>query len=201
MKNYLPALVLLFMFSCNSSSSNNNGSTDSVQVAKDSNQAKMDTSKTTGDTSKIAASVSDADAKFAVEAANAGMMEVELGKVAGQNSSSTDVKDFGAMMIRDHTKAGDELKTIAMAKHISLPMSASKDDQDKMDNLKKKMGHDFDKSYIDMMVSGHKKVADMFDEEVKKGSDTDLRNFATKTLDAIHAHLEAAKKIQAMVKK
>ena len=201
MKHYLSAIALLSALSCNNSNSNTNGSTDSVQAAKDSNQAKMDSFKTTADTSKIAASVSDADAKFAVEAANAGMMEVELGKVAEQNSSSTDVKDFGAMMVRDHTKAGDQLKTIAMTKHITLPMGVSKDDQSKMGELKKKKGHDFDKAYMGMMVSGHKKVAAMFEDEIKKGSDTDIRDFATHTLDAIYTHLNSAKNIEAMVKK
>src|ERR1700722_1110516 len=102
-KNYLPAAILLFMFSCNNGTGSS-ASTDSVQAAKDSNRAKMDSSKTVSDTSKLAASVNDADAKFAVDAANAGMTEVELGKVAAQNSSSTDVKDFGDMMVRDHTK-------------------------------------------------------------------------------------------------
>ena len=44
---------------------------------------------------------------FAVEAANGGMMEVELGKVAQENASSPRVKAFGAMMVKDHTEAGN----------------------------------------------------------------------------------------------
>jgi putative membrane protein len=200
-KNYLSAALSLFILGCNNSSSNNSGSTDSVQVIKDSNQAKMDTSKTTTDTSRIAASVSDADAKFAVEATYAGMMEVELGKVAGQNAENKEVKDFGAMMVKDHTESGDKLKSIVITKHISLPLDVSRDDQEKINALKKKTGTDFDKAYIEMMISGHKKVASMFEDEIKKGSDTDIRDFATHTLDVIHMHLNAAKKIEAEIKR
>ncbi|MBA4166928.1 MAG: DUF4142 domain-containing protein, partial [Chitinophagaceae bacterium] len=47
--------------------------------------------------------VSEADSKFAVEAASGGMMEVQLGELAQQKASSQRVKDFGAMMVRDHT--------------------------------------------------------------------------------------------------
>lgn len=114
------------------------------------------------------ASVSNADAKFAVDAANAGMTESRAGQSSCQNAESKEVKNFGAMMIKDHTEAGDKLKSIAMTKYISLPMGVSKDDEDKMNALKKKMGHDFDKAYIEMVVSVHKKVASMFEDEIKK---------------------------------
>jgi putative membrane protein len=198
-KNYLPAAVLVFMYSCSGSSSNETA--DSVQAAKDSNKANMDTSKITGGTSRLAASVNEADAQFAVEAANIGKVEVELGSIAGQNAEGKEVKDFGAMMVKDHTESGDKLKSIAATKHIILSTGLSKDREDKLSELRKKTRHDFDKAYMEMMVSGHKKAASLFEDEIKKGSDADLRDFATHTLDVINMHLSAAKKIEATVKK
>ncbi|HXB42977.1 MAG TPA: DUF4142 domain-containing protein [Puia sp.] len=198
-KNYLYAAVLFFTFSC--SSNNSNEAADSVQAAKDSNKANMDTAKQTGDTSRLAASVNEADAKFAVEAANIGKVEVELGRIAGQNGEGKEVKDFGAMMVKDHTESGDKLKSIAATKHIILSTGLSKDQQDKWSELRKKTGRDFDKAYMEMMVSGHKKAASLFEDEIKKGSDADIRDFATHTLDAINMHLRAAEKIEATVKK
>ena len=195
-KYYLPVAGILFLFSCGSNSSQ----TDTAQAANDSNQAKMDSSKKNNDTTAMSASISDHDTKFAVDAANIGMMEIALGKVAQQNAKSKDVKDFGAMMVKDHTSAGDELKKIADAKHITLPTELSADDQKKIDDMKATTGKSFDKSYIDMMVKGHKNAADEFQEEIKQGSDADLRAFATKTLDVIHAHLNAAQKCQSMEK-
>lgn len=195
-KYCLPIAGLFFLLNCG----NNSSQTDTAQAANDSNQAKMDSSKKNNDTTAMSASISDHDTKFAVDAANIGMMEIALGKVAQQNAKSKDVKDFGAMMVKDHTSAGDDLKKIADAKHITLPTELSADDQKKIDDMKAKTGKSFDKNYIDMMVKGHKNAADEFQEEIKQGSDADLRAFATKTLHVIHAHLDSAQKCQSMEK-
>jgi len=56
-----------------------------------------------------------ADTAFVMEAAKGGMMEVAKGKAATQHASRDDVKQFAQRMVDDHTKAGDELKSIASA--------------------------------------------------------------------------------------
>jgi putative membrane protein len=179
---------------------NNDQSGNTAQSANDSNQAKIDSSRSNQDTSTISASVTEQDSKFATDAATIGMMEIALGKVAEQNAMRQDVKDFGAMMVKDHTSAADELNKIAEKKHIVLPTSLSAFDQKKVDDMKAKTGNNFDKDYISMMVSGHKKAADEFNNEIKQGSDGDLRAFATKTLDVIKKHLQAAEKCKDMEK-
>ena len=45
-----------------------------------------------------------------------GMEEVELGRVAVKNGQSDKVKEFGQRMIDDHSKAGDDLKSVAAKK-------------------------------------------------------------------------------------
>ena len=62
---------------------------------------------------------------FAVKAGSGGMMEVELGKLAQQNAQSQRVKNFGSMMIRDHSKANKELMTIAANKSIAKKRHAA----------------------------------------------------------------------------
>jgi putative membrane protein len=189
---YLLGIAVIFMaISCGSNQTEENAqNADSSQSKTDSNSSAKDTINT----------ISDQDAAFAKVAANIGMMEIALGKVAEQNSSRKDVKDFGAMMIKDHTTAADELQRIAEARRITLPVALSSEDQSKVDAMKAKTGKNFDKSYLDMMVDGHKKAAEEFQNEINKGSNADLRGFATKTLDVIHAHLDAAQKCQQMGK-
>ena len=75
-------------------------------------------SSSTQDSSKAASSagssqLSAADQKFVKKAAQGGMAEVELGKLATQKASSDDVKKIGQRMVDDHTKANDQLKQIA----------------------------------------------------------------------------------------
>lgn len=71
------------------------------------------------------------DAEFAVKAADGGMMEVRLGELSKTNASSAQVKKFGDMMVSDHSKANDELKSLAAQKNITLPTALSGDKQKK----------------------------------------------------------------------
>src|SRR6201982_493986 len=66
-------------------------------------------------------SLSVKDKTFMKKAAKGGMMEVAMGKLAEQNGQSEDVKSFGKRMVTDHSKANDELKSIASKKGVQLP--------------------------------------------------------------------------------
>jgi putative membrane protein len=197
LSNYcLAGALVLLCFSCNNSSTS-----DSTQAAKDSNATKMDSSATdsTGKAA-IPATVSKADQDFAVNTANAGMTEIQAGQLAEQQGVAKDVKAYGAMMVKDHTDAADKLKAIAAQKNITLPASVSTDMQKNLDDLKGKSGKDFDKAYIDMMISDHKKVISAFEDESKNGSDADIRAFADSTLHTLHHHLDEAEKCKKMEK-
>src|SRR3982074_2096216 len=64
------------------------------------------------------------DADFFKRAAQAGIAEVEAGKLAQEKGSSQEVKDFGAMMVKDHTAANDKLKSIASSENVDLPSNS-----------------------------------------------------------------------------
>jgi len=194
--NYcLAGAFALFLFSCG-----NGGSSDSTQAAKDSNAAKMDSAH--GDSTKAAipSTVSKSDQDFAVNAANAGMTEIQAGQLAQTQGTAREVKAYGAMMVKDHTEAADKLKAVAAQKNITLPATVSSDMQKNLDDLKAKSGKDFDKAYMDMMVSDHKKVISAFEDEAKNGSDADIRAFADSTLHTLRHHLDVAEKDKKMVK-
>jgi putative membrane protein len=148
------------------------------------------------DTVANAMAVNDDVATFAVKATNGGMMEVELGKIAEQKAGNSQIKNFGEMMVKDHTKANDELKQLALEKNITLPAAISDDNQKHIDNLNKETGKDFDKDYIDMMVNDHKDNIDLFEDAAKNSKDSAFKNFAVKTLPTLYKHLGAAKAIQ-----
>lgn len=186
----------LLCFSCG-----NSGSTDSTAAAKDSNAVKMDSAKTDSTRSAMPASVSKVDADFAVKTADAGMTEIQAGNLAQQMGMAKDVKDYGAMMVKDHTEAADKLKALAASKNITLPTTLSPDAQKTVDDLQKKQGKDFDKAYIDQMISDHKKVISAFEDESKNGSDADIRAFADNTLHTLRHHLDEAEKCHKMMKK
>jgi len=136
------------------------------------------------------------DMKFATKAAQGGMAEVELGKLATQQASSDAVKQFGQRMVDDHSKANDELKQVASSKGIMLPSGLDKKDQTLKDRLSKLHGTAFDSAYMKAMVADHKKDVAEFRKASQNLQDTDLRAFASKTLPTLEDHLKMATDIE-----
>jgi putative membrane protein len=136
------------------------------------------------------------DQMFASEAAIAGMAEVELGTMAMQQGRHARVKSFGQMMVTDHSKAGDELKSIAKSKGMTLPTMLDAKHQATRDKLAKLSGAEFDRAYMDEMVTGHQAVATKMMTEANSGSDPQLKAFAAKTLPTVQSHLKMAQDIQ-----
>ena len=183
----LLAVLLPFALQSCGGGNTNTSHDDSVDSAKDVNEA--------------TAPVDNESSDFAVKAASGGMMEVKLGEIAQQNASLPRVKAFGQMMVQDHSKANEELKSLAGSKNVTLPDSVGEDHSKHIQDLSKKTGKDFDKAYIDMMVDDHNEDIDMFDKASKDLKDADLKAFAGKTLPTLRAHLDSAKAVQEALKK
>ena len=129
-------------------------------------------------------SLSAKDKTFMHKAAKGGMMEVAMGRLAEQNAQSDDVKSFGKRMVTDHSKANDELKSIAAQKGVKLP---SKEPTEKWSS---------DKAYMNMMVKDHEKDLAEFQEEASTGTDPDVKKFAEDTAKVVQEHLDLAKQTQ-----
>jgi putative membrane protein len=137
------------------------------------------------------------DNTFYKHAAEGGMAEVELGNLAQRKSSSPKVKDFGAMMVKDHTAANDKLKSIAASKGISLPSSPSVGQMATKAKLEVLSGDTFDKSYITGMIKDHEEDIQEFKKEAASGSDADAKAYAAATLPTLQTHLKRIKAIAA----
>ena len=136
---------------------------------------------------------------FLAEAAEGGLAEVELGKLAAKNAQDAEVKKFGQMMVDDHSRANQELKALAAKKSIKIPeqLGTHKSTVDKLSDLK---GADFDKEYVNEMISDHKKDVDAFERQANSATDPEVKAFAAKTLPVLKKHLEAIMKIQGKMK-
>jgi putative membrane protein len=161
---------------------------DSKETAEEQNEQKFE------DTNK------EKDTDFAVDAADAGMLEVQLGQLAVSNASSPQVKQFGQMMVDDHTKANDELKALASELNISLPSALSDKSMKVYNKLAEKTGAEFDKDYIDQMVKDHKDVVDKFKKEADDGKEARLKQWASEKISTLQHHLQLAESAQETVK-
>jgi putative membrane protein len=138
---------------------------------------------------------SSADETFMMSAAQAGMVEVKLGEIAAKKATKSDIKEFGAMMVTDHSKANTELKAIAAKNGVTLPSKLDAAHQEEVDKISKLSGEQFDKTYVSEMVKGHEKVAVEFEKASKTAQNLELKSFAATTLPVIKNHLKHIKAI------
>lgn len=187
MKKFITVSLILVL--CIAACENGRQKEDPKDLAEDQNEAQFDNTK-----------VED-DAEFAVKAADGGMMEVEMGKLAQNKAVHKEVKDFGAMMAGDHTGANNELKSLAQTRNISLPAALSEDKQKKYNELNSKQANEFDREYISFMIKDHKEDIEAFREHAKEGRDTALRNWAASKVPTLEHHLAEAKRIDSVLKR
>jgi putative membrane protein len=166
----------------------NNARTDDNQAAKGGGGAVAGTSGS-----------SNADRDFVEKELTMGNAEVELGRLAQQKGNHADVKEFGAMMVRDHQAAAADLKPIAAKLNTTQAEARENHDndlRDKMEDLQKLSGRDFDKKYIDEMIDDHEKDVRDLENKAENASNADVKAWASKTLPTVRQHLERAKSIK-----
>jgi putative membrane protein len=145
----------------------------------------------------MAAFAADPDASFYKHAAEGGLFEVQAGQIAQTKGNSQQVKDFGGMMVKDHTAANDKLQQLAASKSITLPTSPSVGQMAVKAKLDVLSGDTFDKSYVKGQVKAHRDTISLFHKEINSGQDPDAKAFATATLPTLRAHFKAINAIAA----
>jgi putative membrane protein len=142
------------------------------------------------------ATLSAQDRQFMIQAAQGGMAEVKMGQLAVQKASSDSVKQFGQRMIDEHTQVNNQLMQLAAQKGVNLPQDANSQQKAMMRQLEKLSGKRFDSTYIRQAgVAAHKQQAALFQREIDRGQDQDVKAFASSVLPAVKDHLQMATSI------
>lgn len=158
------------------------------QAMKNSTAADTDAAATAGAT----------PATFVKTAAEDGMTEVALGKLALSRSSNNDVKQFAQKMVQDHGQADQQLASLAQSKGLTVPSTLDAKHAAMVKALGAKSGAAFDSSYAEHMAKGHTKAVALF-QAASKSSDRDLAAFAQKTLPTLQEHKQLADNLRASV--
>jgi len=145
----------------------------------------------------VLAAATSPDSSFYKNAAEGGLAEVQLGKLAQEKSSNASIKDFGAMMVSDHSAADDKLQAIATAKDLKLPTSPGIGQMATKTKLEVLSGDTFDKSYIKDMIKDHQEDIALFKKEAASGQDPDAKAYAAATLPTLEKHLKKIESIAA----
>jgi putative membrane protein len=136
---------------------------------------------------------------FVMQAGQDGMAEVTLGQLADTKAASAEVKAFGRKMAEEHAKANKELTDLANGKNIAAPTAPAPKHQALFDRLNRLSGGEFDRAYMQAMVTDHDNAVGLFRKFAAEGDDAELKAWAKKTLPTLEEHERHANDLAAKV--
>ena len=139
------------------------------------------------------------DATFLLTAASSNLLEIQAGQMAAQKATSASVKKFAQMMVDHHTKATQQLTTVATPLGVSPSQTLMPVHQAMLDQLTTKSGKQFDEGYMDAMETAHTMDIAMFEVKDKAAETPTVKAFATKTLPMLRSHRKMAGELESKV--
>jgi len=140
--------------------------------------------------------LTEGDAKFARTAMGSGMAEVRMGQLIMEGAQSSALRDFGQRIVKDHTKANQELIRLAASKGVPAPSTADEKHEKMLTELSKLKGAEFDKTAIHHAVTDHQEAIELFQNASQTLQNNELKAFAQRTLPTLKEHLQLAKGLQ-----
>jgi len=128
------------------------------------------------------------DKAFVIKAAQAGMAEVQAAQLAIQYGVDANVRDFAQRMINDHSRANRELKQIATSEGFALPAGPDASHRAELQRLSRLSGDAFDRNYTQDQIRDHRAAVNLFQSEINRGANPQLRQFAESTLPTLQMH-------------
>ncbi|GAB2980089.1 DUF4142 domain-containing protein [Mucilaginibacter puniceus] len=141
----------------------------------------------------------DAAIHFIKNGIEGSLVEIKASEIAKKTSSNPQIIDFANMMITHHTETVNELKKIQADKMVSSRDIINTEHENALNMLSSKSGVEFDKGYMEMMITDHEKAIELF-KGVGNNTSGTIQDFAAKTLPTLQEHLDSAKAINASLK-
>jgi len=182
----------------NSPSSNPTNPTPDKSSPKGTSASDTSSSKT----AESGAKLSDSEIRTIAHLHHVNQMEITLAKEA-QRQGTAKVKDYASTLITDHQQADKDLTAFAKAHHLTtIPADKPTTDAERQDDkdttqamahLKTLKGADFDKEYLNMMVSGHDKELTKIDVEISSASDPEFKSLLQNVKPMLQRHADQAR--------
>jgi putative membrane protein len=137
------------------------------------------------------------ETKFLTDAIRGNIAEVKLGELAQQRGQAKDVREYGEMLSKDHSKSLQKANEVAKKMGTSAPTEPTAQQHQQYEALSKLSGTEFDTTFLSQMVRGHQEEIAKFSAQAQSGGSSDVTAYAKETLPTLRMHLEHAQSIQA----
>jgi putative membrane protein len=133
-----------------------------------------------------------AESSFIEKAAQGGMAEVEAGELAANKATSSEVRKFALMMVKDHGAANQKLAQLAKSEGVPLPETYGESHRSQLKALQAADGPRFDQAYMAQMVKAHEETVHLLKSEMASGQDPEIKAYAAGMLPTVESHLREA---------
>jgi putative membrane protein len=133
------------------------------------------------------------DLFFMMQASHFNDMVTELSRIAVNRASTQQVRDFAQMMIDDHAQLERELQSTARNMRVDLPARPDWARQAPRLHLQALNGWDFDEEYTNLMIADHARAVAIYENALRRTTDSNVRNLAENGLPMMRRHLEHAR--------
>jgi putative membrane protein len=132
---------------------------------------------------------------FMQKAIEGNLAEIQVGQLAQQKGATEGVRNFGAVLVRDHSKANSQAMSAASSLGMTAPSAPSAKEQAEYQRLSSLSGGAFDKAFAKEMVKDHKKDIALYRKEAK-ASGGPASSYAQQILPDLHKHLQLAESLE-----
>ncbi|GAA4036440.1 hypothetical protein GCM10022409_21690 [Hymenobacter glaciei] len=122
----------------------------------------------------------------------AGIMEVELGKIAAQRATAPRVKAYATQMVQQHTAINDEYRTLMRRKGLVPPDTMMREQRLKVDSLRNMSAAEVDQRYTTMMVNDHGMAVKLFGMAYDSAQDAEYREWLGRMCQIVREHHQHA---------
>jgi len=143
-----------------------------------------------------AATVSESEQNFMMKAAQANLVEIKAARIALEKSDNSDVKDYANMIKNDHTSALEDLADVMKDQNVQQSKTIDSDTQQDIDRMSNLSGGEFDREFVNMMVSDHEKAIELFRDQQSSAQNRDVKNYVDQALPKLEMHLDKALRLQ-----
>jgi putative membrane protein len=180
-----------------------------LAASADDKTNKTGTSDTTTSTDKTKSTtkekLSESDLQAMAMIHHVNQTEIDMGKLAQTKGTTAGIKDYGKVLVKDHTSADKDLMAIAKKSGATIPAFKPTDEAEQKDmkdqkemaaHLKTLKGAEFDKEFLTMMVEGHEKVLAKLDTMASSAQSPELQTYLKDLKPALQKHADQARDLQ-----
>ena len=147
------------------------------------------------------AASTDAELATKTYVLNAAMCElfgVESGKLGQEKASDPAIREFGKVMVEDHTKSGAKLREVITTLQLEsqMPKALDKEHQHRLQELSEVERLAFDREFLSMQIKGHEAALALHQAYANTGPDEPVRAIAADAAKLIERHLIVLRRIK-----